>query len=168
MPVLREAELSALLRTVEAGKSFDDRRDAAILRTFVSTGARLAEVAGVRYTPGDDATNDIDLDQGVIRVLGKGGRQRVVALDSKASRPSTATFGRGRSTLARSCPGCGSAGRAGSASPGSATWSPTADQPPRRHGADRGPATRRSRGGAASPERSDGRSAPAGERASLR
>ncbi len=46
MPVLREAELSALLRTVEAGKSFDDRRDAAILRTFVSTGARVAEVAG--------------------------------------------------------------------------------------------------------------------------
>lgn len=84
VPILREAELTALLRTVEAGKGFDQRRDAAILRTFVSTGARLAEVAGLRYTPHDETTNDVDLDQGLIRVLGKGGRQRIVGLDSKS------------------------------------------------------------------------------------
>lgn len=84
VPVLRDTELTALLATVQAGKTFDERRDAAILRTFISTGARLAEVGGLRYTPTDDTTNDVDLDQGVIRVLGKGGRMRVIALDTKA------------------------------------------------------------------------------------
>jgi len=83
VPVLREEELRALLGTCESGRTFDERRDAAILRTFISTGARLAEVAGLRYTADDPATNDLDLDQGVIRVLGKGRRERIVGLDTK-------------------------------------------------------------------------------------
>lgn len=81
-PVLREDELRRLLKTCE-GPSFEDRRDQAILRVFIDTGARRGEIAGLRWTPGDETTNDVDLDQGVIRVLGKGRRERVVALGNR-------------------------------------------------------------------------------------
>ncbi len=33
--VLREEELKALLRTCEGGRSYEDRRDAAVIRTFI-------------------------------------------------------------------------------------------------------------------------------------
>jgi site-specific recombinase XerD len=81
--VLGESELKALLATCERGQAFDDRRDAAILRIFIDTGARLSEVAGLRWDPSDDLMNDVDLEQGVIRVLGKGRRERVVAIGSR-------------------------------------------------------------------------------------
>jgi integrase len=45
-------ELSALRRTCQ-GRSFADRRDAAILAVFEATGIRLSELAGTRYDPGD-------------------------------------------------------------------------------------------------------------------
>jgi site-specific recombinase XerD len=82
--VLTEAHQRLLLKTCEGGHSFDDRMDAAILRLFRDTGARLAEVAGLRYSSTDDAANDVDLDQGLVRVLGKGRRERVPAIGRKA------------------------------------------------------------------------------------
>lgn len=81
-PVLRDADLKRLLG-FEGGQDFEARRDAAILRVFIDTGARRAEVAGLRWTPGHDDTNDVDLDQGTIRVLGKGRRQRLVVVGSR-------------------------------------------------------------------------------------
>ena len=84
--ILREEELKALLRTCETGKDFESRRDHAILRVFIDTGARVAEVAGVRWDPDDDENNDLDLDQGLLRVLGKGRRYRLVQLGSKSVR----------------------------------------------------------------------------------
>ena len=57
---------------------FEDVRDAAILRIFNSTGVRLGELANLRYLPDDPESNDVDLDQQVLRVLGKGGRHRLV------------------------------------------------------------------------------------------
>lgn len=86
VPVLREAELRALLATCEKGLSFEDRRDHALLRVLIDTGARLAEVAGLRYTPDEDATNDVDLDQAIVRVLGKGRRERIMALGEGTTR----------------------------------------------------------------------------------
>src|SRR5438445_9527373 len=71
--ILREKELKALLEACE-GASFEDRRDAAIIRVFIDTGARLGEVRGLRWTPNDPETNDVDLDGDVLRVLGKGRR----------------------------------------------------------------------------------------------
>jgi site-specific recombinase XerD len=68
------------------GPSFEERRDEAILRLFIGTGARLAEIAGLRWTPADDTTNDVDLDQAVIRVTGKGRRERVVSIGAKGSK----------------------------------------------------------------------------------
>jgi site-specific recombinase XerD len=81
--VLHEHELGALLKTCDGGQSFEDRRDAAILRLFIDTGARLAEVSGLRYSASDDSSNDVDLDQGLVRVLGKGRRERLLAIGRK-------------------------------------------------------------------------------------
>ena len=82
-PVLTEEELRTLLATCAKGATFWDRRDHALMRVFVDTGARLSEVTNLRYDPRDDLNNDIDLDQGIIRVLGKGRRERVVPIGHK-------------------------------------------------------------------------------------
>ncbi|HUX86152.1 MAG TPA: tyrosine-type recombinase/integrase [Candidatus Saccharimonadales bacterium] len=84
--VLRDAELKALLATCERGQGFEDRRDAALLRVFIDTGARLAEVAGLRYDPADDPNNDVGLDQGVLRVVGKGRRSRMLGIGNRTVR----------------------------------------------------------------------------------
>ena len=67
-PVLGDPELRALLATCDT-KTFDDRRDEAILRLFIDTGMRLAEMAGLRVT-------DLDDTQAVALVSGKGRRVR--------------------------------------------------------------------------------------------
>ena len=81
--ILREPELKALLRIVDADRTLAGRRDAAILRVFIDTGARRAEVANLHWTPADPATNDVDLDAGLVRVLGKGRRERLVSVGTK-------------------------------------------------------------------------------------
>ena len=83
--VLSDDELHRLLATCD-GTTFEDRRDAAILRVFIGTGARLAEVTGLRWTPGDPETQDVDLDAQTIHVLGKGRRPRVVHMGAKAAK----------------------------------------------------------------------------------
>ena len=80
--ILREDELKALLKTCE-GKDYESRRDHAILRVFLDTGARVGEVTGIRWDPDDEENNDLDLDQGLLRILGKGGRWRLVHLGAK-------------------------------------------------------------------------------------
>jgi site-specific recombinase XerD len=84
--ILREPELRALLGVCEADKSFAGIRDAALVRIFLDTGARRAEISNLRYDPSDELTNDVDLDQALIRVLGKGRRERVVPIGNKAIR----------------------------------------------------------------------------------
>lgn len=85
VPVLTEDQIVALLDTCKGGE-FAERRDLAILRIFVTTGARRAEVADLRYDPDNPERNDIDLDMGVARVRGKGGRDRMVSLDPRTVR----------------------------------------------------------------------------------
>ena len=84
--ILREPELRALLRVVDADRTVAGRRDAAILRIFIDTGARRAEVANLRWTPADPDTNDVDLDAGLVRVLGKGRRERLLSVGTKTVR----------------------------------------------------------------------------------
>jgi site-specific recombinase XerD len=81
VPVLSDGEVAALL-DVCLGSDFTSRRDHALFRVFLDTGARLSEVANLRYTP-DPQQSDIDLQEGTIRVLGKGSRPRVVPLGAK-------------------------------------------------------------------------------------
>ncbi len=81
VPVFSDGQLAALLATAEKPDTFENRRDLAILRVFIDTGARRAEVVGLRYTQDDD--NDIDLDNGLLRVMGKGGRGRVLPIGHK-------------------------------------------------------------------------------------
>ena len=85
-PVLSEEELRALLATCEKGRAFEDLRDHALLRVFLDTGARLSEVAGLRYDPVDEEYSDLDLGGGLLRVLGKGRRERAVPVGAKATR----------------------------------------------------------------------------------
>ena len=84
-PVLSKAEQSRLLATCE-GTDFESRRDRAIISVFLDTGARRAEVAGLRWTPGNDITNDVALDDRALRVLGKGRRERYVRIGHKTVR----------------------------------------------------------------------------------
>ncbi|MCH7811391.1 MAG: tyrosine-type recombinase/integrase [Chloroflexi bacterium] len=85
-PVLRDDELRALLATCERGRDFEERRDYAIFRLFIDTGARLNEIAGLRWMPEEETENDVDLEQGLIRLRGKGRRERLVAIGAKAGK----------------------------------------------------------------------------------
>jgi site-specific recombinase XerD len=82
-PLLSDAEVSKILAACE-GQTFADRRDMALVRIFMATGARLSEIANLRWTPTEPATNDVDLDAGLIRVMGKGRRERIAHIGPKA------------------------------------------------------------------------------------
>lgn len=81
--VLRDADLRALLATCEKGATFEDRRDHALLMVLIDTGARRQEVAGLRFDPSDDLQNDVDLEQGILRVTGKGRRERLLPIGAR-------------------------------------------------------------------------------------
>ena len=84
-PVLRDDDLRALLATSAKGADFVRRRDQALLRIFIDTGARLSEITNLRLSD-DVLRNDLDLDQGVARVVGKGRRERVLPLGRQTVR----------------------------------------------------------------------------------
>jgi site-specific recombinase XerD len=67
-PVLSDDELRRLLRACE-GTEFAERRDAAILRLFIDSGMRRGELAGLKV-------NDVDFENSVAIVIGKGRRPR--------------------------------------------------------------------------------------------
>jgi site-specific recombinase XerD len=75
--VLSTAELKALVKACE-GPSFTARRDLAIVRVFVDTGARLSEVTNLKL-------EDVDLDDQTLRVMGKGSRVRTLPIGAKAT-----------------------------------------------------------------------------------
>jgi site-specific recombinase XerD len=80
-PILSDDELRALLAACE-GTGYEERRDTAIIRILIDTGARVAELASLST----DGENIVDLDQGVMTVLGKGRRIRVLPIGAKAVR----------------------------------------------------------------------------------
>ena len=89
--VLRQPDLKALLARCDKGQDFESRRDSALIRVFVDTGSRLSEVASLRWNPADDTANDVDLDQGILRVMGNGRRERVLAVGRRTDVLSTDT-----------------------------------------------------------------------------
>src|SRR5215218_8155485 len=60
-----------------AGAGFEARRDTALIMLLLDTGARRAEMVGLKLT-------DVDLDLDVLLVLGKGRRERALPFGRKA------------------------------------------------------------------------------------
>ena len=75
--VIRAEQLVRLLKTCE-GRDFASRRDTAIILLLVDTGMRRAECVGM-------TVDDIDLDQRMVWVLGKGHRPRALPLGRKTA-----------------------------------------------------------------------------------
>ena len=73
-------ELSKLERACQ-GRSFAQRRDAAVISVFRATGIRLSELAGIRYHADDTERSDLDLWQREITIRGKNGKARIVKID---------------------------------------------------------------------------------------
>lgn len=73
---LNERDVSAILGAVDIQKPLG-RRDLAILELFYASGLRLSELCSARM-------ENMDLDEGFIRVTGKGGKTRIVPVGGKA------------------------------------------------------------------------------------
>lgn len=69
--VLDSDTVDLLLSAPQVGQDVHALRDRAILMLLYATGMRASEVAGLRV-------GDINFKLGVVRVLGKGGRERIV------------------------------------------------------------------------------------------
>lgn len=70
VPVVDEKDLQRLLDALR-GRTFEDRRDRAIVSLLIDTGVRLAEIAGLDV-------GDVDMDGQQITVLGKGRKVREI------------------------------------------------------------------------------------------
>lgn len=77
VPVLGDGELEKLLATCKI-RHFTDLRDQAIILMFASSGARLAEIAGLKVT-------DVDLEKLSAIVIGKASRMRIVRFSPEAA-----------------------------------------------------------------------------------
>jgi tyrosine recombinase XerC len=64
-----------VIKLIESAHPKDERglRDRAILETFYSTGMRISELAGVN-------TQDIDFIGGIVKVMGKGKKERILPI----------------------------------------------------------------------------------------
>lgn len=69
---LSESEITSLIDAVELGTA-PGKRDKAILELLYGTGMRISECVGL-------SLDDLDLDAALIRVTGKGNKQRLVPL----------------------------------------------------------------------------------------
>jgi integrase/recombinase XerD len=74
--LLSEAQVEALL-AAPATESTLGLRDRAMLETLYATGLRVTELVGLRLT-------QVSLDMGVVRVVGKGSKERLVPLGDEA------------------------------------------------------------------------------------
>jgi site-specific recombinase XerD len=83
VPVPTTKDIQTILKGC-AGNGFEDRRDTAIVRLFADSGIRLAELANLQLD-GEDGP-DIDLDAGMVRVLGKGRRMRTASFGSRTTK----------------------------------------------------------------------------------
>jgi integrase/recombinase XerD len=73
---LSEADVEALLGAPQVGTALG-LRDRAMLETLYATGLRVSELVGLRRF-------EVNLDAGVVRVMGKGAKERLVPLGEEA------------------------------------------------------------------------------------
>ena len=78
IPVLDDAELAALIKAC-AGRGLRDRRDEALIRLLLECGSRISEVCGL-------GTDQLDVDQGMAIVRGKGDKIRAVYFGARTAR----------------------------------------------------------------------------------
>ncbi|MFD7655633.1 tyrosine recombinase XerC [Actinosynnema sp. NPDC059797] len=93
--VLRPEQATAALAAAEVGAEQGDPvalRDGAVVELLYATGIRVAELCGLDL-------DDVDYSQRVIRVLGKGSRERVVPFGVPAERAVRRWVEHGRSAL---------------------------------------------------------------------
>ena len=90
---MTEAEVDALLATPNVEQPLG-LRDRAMLELLYATGLRISELVGLRV-------GAINVRQGVVRVLGKGGRERLVPIGDEALAWLARYFGDGRPQLIR-------------------------------------------------------------------
>ncbi|MGH3322101.1 MAG: site-specific tyrosine recombinase XerD [Streptosporangiaceae bacterium] len=93
-------EVERLLTAAGPGDTARSLRDRALLEVLYGTGARISEAVGL-------AVDDVDLDEGIVRLAGKGGKQRLVPMGRYASESLAAYLVRARPTLAASGQGGG-------------------------------------------------------------
>ncbi|MEV4837750.1 tyrosine-type recombinase/integrase [Nonomuraea sp. NPDC049486] len=77
-------EQRQLLATA-AGKSFEDRRDRALMTILYDSGPRASGIMGVRWTPRDPGTHDVDLRGRRLRIVLKGGDELWLPLGATAA-----------------------------------------------------------------------------------
>ncbi|MCL2526186.1 MAG: site-specific tyrosine recombinase XerD [Coriobacteriia bacterium] len=75
---LSQTEMDALLEISDTNTP-EGMRDTALLELLYASGGRVSEIAGLR-------TEDLKLDQGIVRIEGKGGKDRYVPLHGLAIR----------------------------------------------------------------------------------
>jgi integrase/recombinase XerC len=92
---LSEEEMSRLIAAASTETPLG-RRDAAILELFYASGLRLSELCGLDV-------DDVNMPQKMVRVLGKGGKQRIVPFNSAAAR-ALRTYLKDRDVIVRECP----------------------------------------------------------------
>lgn len=90
--VLAEREVEALLASPDL-RDPRGRRDRAMLELLYATGLRVSELCTLRL-------RQVDLRRGLVRVIGKGSRERVVPVGSKALAALKDYLDDGRATLA--------------------------------------------------------------------
>jgi integrase/recombinase XerC len=79
MPAHLSERVMAALLDAPAGDTALSRRDRAILELFYASGLRLSELAGL-------AMDDLNLGGRMVRVLGKGAKERLVPFNTSAAR----------------------------------------------------------------------------------
>jgi integrase/recombinase XerD len=90
---ISEAQVEALL-AAPAGQSPRELRDRAMLETMYATGLRVSELTALRM-------GEVSLADGLVRIIGKGSKERVVPLGEMARRALTLYLEQGRPVLLR-------------------------------------------------------------------
>ena len=90
---LDEADVEQLLTAVTGNEPLA-QRDRALLELLYGTGIRISEAVGLDLS-------ELDLEDGMVRVVGKGNKERVVPLGREAQRALAAYLGDGRLALRR-------------------------------------------------------------------
>lgn len=100
--VLSPGQAGAMLRASGSGAQQRDPvalRDHAVLELLYATGVRVSELCGLDL-------DDVDHSRRVVRVLGKGGKERVVPFGAPADRALRAWIADGRAALATTSAAC--------------------------------------------------------------